>query len=84
MDNKKLTTQMLDFYRFAFENSFAGLMTLHDQVERFANLYWGQMLAIPEEAKKGLAEWNKASRKNWADLKKVVDEGFKQLESWAA
>lgn len=79
-----MTNQMLEVYRYAFENSFATLMTLQEQLERIANLYWGQMMAIPEEAKRGLAEWNKSSRKNWADLKKMVDDGFKTLESFAA
>uniref|UniRef100_A0A7V4GA29 Phasin family protein n=1 Tax=Desulfobacca acetoxidans TaxID=60893 RepID=A0A7V4GA29_9BACT len=84
LDMKKMTTQMIDMYRTAFDNTFSAMMTLQDQMERMTNLYWGQLLAIPEETKKGLGEWTKSHKKHCADFKKAVDEGFKNLEALAA
>ena len=84
MDPKKMTTQMIEIYKTTFDNSFSALMTLREQWERMSNLFWGQMLNLPEEAKKGLNEWTKSYKKNCEDFKKMVDHGFKNLESWAA
>jgi len=84
MDPKKLGQQMIDFYKTTFENSFNAIMMLQEQTERMTSLYWGQMVNLPQEAKKGLNEWAKSHNKNCEDFKKVVDDGFKNLESLTA
>ncbi len=84
MDPKKMTAQMMDFYKTSFHGSFSALMTLQEQIERLANLFWGQMVSVPEEAKKGLNEWTKSYKKSCEDFKKMVDDGFKNLESLTA
>jgi hypothetical protein len=82
MDPKKMGKQMIDFYKTSFDNSFSAMMMLQEQMERMANLYWGQMVNAPEEVKKGMAEWTKSYKKNCDDFKKSVEEGFKKLESF--
>ncbi|MFZ5448210.1 MAG: hypothetical protein ACOZFS_06190 [Thermodesulfobacteriota bacterium] len=84
MDPKKLSQQMIDFYKTAFDNSFNAMMMLQEQMERMTNMYWGQMVNLPQEAKKGLNDWTKSYNKNCEDFKKVVDDGFKNLESFSA
>jgi len=84
MDPKKLGQQMMDFYKTTFDNSFNALMMLQEQTERVTGLYWGQMVNLPQEAKKELNEWTKFYNKNCEDFKKVVDDGFKNLESFSA
>jgi hypothetical protein len=84
MDPKKMTTQMIDAYKTAFDSSFSALMTLREQMERTSNLFWGQMVNVPDEAKKCLNEWTKSYKKNCEDFKKMVDDGFKNLESLMA
>jgi hypothetical protein len=84
MDSKKIGKQMIDFYKTTFDNSFSAMMMLQEQMERMTNLYWGQMVNFPQEAKKGLNEWTKSYNKNCEDFKKVVDDGFKNLESLSA
>ena len=84
MDSKKMGKQMIDLYQTTFDNSFSAMMTLREQMERLANMYWGQMVNLPEEAKKGLNEWTKSHKKNCEDFKKMVDDGFKNLESLTA
>jgi hypothetical protein len=84
MDPKKMGQQMIDFYKTTFNNSFSAMMMLQEQMERMTNMYWGQMVNLPDEAKKGLAEWTKSSKKNCEDFKKMMDESFKKLESFVA
>jgi len=81
MDSKKMGKQMIDLYQTTFDNSFSAMMTLREQMERMANMYWGQMVNVPDEVKKGVAEWTKSYKKNCEDFKKVVDDNFKKLES---
>jgi hypothetical protein len=84
MDPQKMGKQMIDFYKTTFNNSFSAMMMLQEQMERMTNLYWGQMVNLPDEAKKGLADWVKSYKKNCDDFKKLVDESFKKLESFVA
>jgi hypothetical protein len=81
MEAKKIGKQMMDFYKSTFDNSFSAMMMLQEQMERMANLYWGQMVNVPDEFKKGVAEWTKSYKKNCEDFKKTVDDNFKKLES---
>ncbi len=82
IDAKKMAKQMIDFYKTSFENSFSAMMMLQEQMDRMASLYWGQMVNVPDEVKKGLAEWSKSYRKNCEDFKKVVEDSFKKLETF--
>ena len=84
MDPKMIGQQMIDFYKTTFDNSFSAMMMLQEQMERMTSQYWGQMVNLPQEAKKGLNEWTKAYNKKCEDFKKVVDDGFKNLESFSA
>ena len=84
MDPKKMGKQMIDFYKTSFDNSFSAMMMLQEQMERMTNMYWGQMVNLPDEAKKGLADWTKSYKKNCEDFKKMMDESFKKLESFVA
>ncbi len=82
MDAKKLGKQMLEFYKTSFQNSYAAMMMLQEQMERMGNLFLGQMGNLPEDVKKGLAEWNKTYKKSCEDFKKIMDENFKKLEGF--
>ena len=84
MDTKKMGQEMMDFYKTSFNNSFNTMMMVQEQMERLGAMYWGQMGNLPEEAKKGVAEWTKSYKKNCEDFKKVMDDGFKKLESYTA
>ncbi len=84
IDTKKMGQQMMDFYKTSFDNSFNTMMMLQDQMERLGAMYWGQMVNLPEEAKKDMAEWTKSYKKNCAEFKKAVDGGFQKLESFSA
>lgn len=82
MDPQKMGKQMVDFYKTTFDNSFSAMMMLQEQMERMASMYWGQMVNVPEETKKGVSEWTKSYKKNCEDFKKMMDDSFKKLESF--
>ena len=82
MDPKKMAKQMIEFYKTTFDNSFSAMMMLQEQMERMGSMYWGQMMNLPDEAKKGLAEWTKSYKKNCEEFKKGVDDSFKKLDSF--
>jgi hypothetical protein len=84
LDMKKMGKQMIDFYKATFDNSFNTMMMLQEQMERLGTMYWGQMVNLPEEVKKDMAEWTKSHKKNCADFKKAVDDGFQKMESFSA
>ena len=83
-DMKKMSQQMINLYQTTFDNSYGAMMMFQEQMERLGTMFWGQMLSLPEEAKKDLAEWNKSYKKNCGDFKKVVDSGFQRLEAFTA
>jgi hypothetical protein len=82
MDPQKMGKQMIEFYKSTFDNSFSAMMMLQEQMERLTNMYWGQMVNVPDEIKQGVAEWTKSYKKNCEDFKKTIDESFKKLESF--
>lgn len=82
MDMKKMSQQTLEMCKTAFDRSFDALMLCQEQMLRLGTLYWGQMINLPEEAKKDLNEWTNVYKKNCADFKKAVDDNFTRLESF--
>jgi hypothetical protein len=81
MDPKKITKQMIDFHKTTFDNSFSAMMMLQEQMERMGAMFWGQMVNLPEEAKKAMVEWTKNYKKSCEEFKKMMDDNFKKLES---
>lgn len=84
LDMKKLNQQMLDLYKTTFDNSYATLLMAQEQLERMGTMYWSQMMTVPDEVKRDLAEWTGTCKKNCAEFKKVVDDEFKKLEGYLA
>ena len=84
IDPIKMGKQMMEFYQTTFDNSFNAIMTLQEQMERLGAMYWGQKVNLTEEVKKDMAEWTKSYKKNCADFKKTVDDGFQKLNSFSA
>jgi hypothetical protein len=81
-DMKQMGQQMINLYKTIFDNSFSTVMMLQEQMERLRTMYLGQMVNLPEEAKKDLTEWTKSYKQNCVDFKKAVDDNFQKLESF--
>lgn len=84
MEAKNLNQQLLAVSKAAFDTSFATFLLLQEQLDRGAQLFWGQVLSLSEEGKKSLTEWQRAFRNTWNTWKKAMDEGFRSLESLAS
>ena len=84
MDLKKMTKQMIDFQKATFDNTFNAMTLLQEQAERMASMFLGQTQEIPEEGRKAVNEWVKASKKGREDFRKSVDDSFKKVEDYFA
>jgi hypothetical protein len=82
MEPRKLTKQMLDFYKTTFDNSLNAQILILQQMESMTATFLAQTPVFPEEGKKVLKEWLKAYKKSFEDFKKSVDENFKQVETF--
>ena len=76
MDPKKMGKQMMDFYKTSFDNSYSAMMMLQEQMERMGTMYWGQMVNLPEEAKKDLTEWTKSYKQELRRFQKGSGRQF--------
>lgn len=81
---RKMTKQLIDFYKTSFDNSFYALNMIQEQMERLAAMSLQQTTVLPEEAKKAFGEWAKVYKKGYEDYKKGVDENFKRVEAFFA
>ena len=79
---RKMTKQLMDFYKASFDNTFNALLMVQNQMERVATMTQDQTLALPEEAKKVFTDWTKAYKKGCEDYKKAVDDNFKRVEDY--
>ena len=82
MDQKQIFKQVIDFNKATFENTYNAVVLLQDQAERMTTTVLEQATWMPEEGKKAVNEWVKAYKKGRDDLKKSVDHGFEQAESF--
>ena len=79
---RKMTKQLMDFYKASFDNSFNALLMVQTQMERLASMTLDQTLALPEETKKAFTDWTKAYKKGCEDYKKAVDDNFQRVEDF--
>ena len=84
MNQNQLITQMLDFNRTTFENTFNTLTMLQEQVERVANGCLEQATWLPKAGKTVIDEWTNACKKGRESFKSSMDESFKKTEAFFA
>jgi hypothetical protein len=76
--------QMLDFYQTTFDHSYNAMLKLTELTQHLGAVYWQQRVDFAFEAKKGLMEVIQSQKKQYETFKKVVDDGFKKLETLTA
>ncbi len=84
MEPRKLTKQMLNFYKTTFDNSLNAQILILQQMESMTAMFLAQTPVFPEEGKKVLNDWLKAYKKCFEDFQKSVDENFKRVETYFA
>ena len=55
------------------------MMMLQEQMERMGAMYWGQMVNLPEEAKKDLTEWTKSYKQELRRFQKGGGRRFPEI-----
>lgn len=79
---KEMLKQMIEFNRISFENAFANLTILQEQMEKTVGLVIDQTGGIPEEGKKSIKECMAMYRKGLDDFKKLADSHFEKMEAF--
>jgi hypothetical protein len=84
MDSKKISKQMVDFSKTAFDNSFAAMSVIQDQTEKMVNSMMEQTAFFPEEGKKLMTDWIKTCKKGREEFKASADDNFKKVDMFFA
>jgi hypothetical protein len=82
MNPKQIAKQMIAFNKTVFDNNFHTMQTLHEQMERAVNKFWGKSHMFPEEGKNVIADWMMNHKKGCADFKNMVDDNFKKVDDF--
>ncbi len=82
MEPRKMMKQMIAFYKTSFDNSFAAMLMMQEQMERLTKLSLAQTTGLPEGWQKALDDWSEAYKKGCADFKKAIGDNFKQAETF--
>lgn len=80
MDTAKITKQIIDFQKSAFDNSLSGINAMQDLTENMMDGYLGQMPWVTDENKKPINESFKIMKTAREDYKKAIHQGFDRLE----
>ena len=84
METGKITKQMMDFQKTAFDNTFGAMVALQDQAEKMVNITIEQSAWLPKDGKKAINEWTEAYKKGRDDFKGFMDENFSRAEGFFA
>ena len=80
MDPTGLAKQMIGLQKNMFENIFNIVAVLQNQTESATSNLLDQATWLPEEGKNAINEWVKACKRGREDYKKMIDDGFKNME----
>lgn len=77
-----MAQQMTGFYKSTIDISINAMTMIQEKTEKMVSLSLEQSPWYPEEGKKFVSAWMKASKKGYDDLKVAADEQYKKLETF--
>lgn len=80
METAKLTKQILNYQKTAFENTFTGFSAFTTYSENVLDGFLRQFPWVTEEYCKPIYDSIEIMKTNRDDYKKLVDDGFSKLE----
>lgn len=80
MEPKDIAKQMIFFQKNLFENIFNAMKMIQDQTEDMVNHFMEQLPWLPPDARQSVQHSIDAYKAARTDFKKVVDDGFDQLD----
>jgi polyhydroxyalkanoate synthesis regulator phasin len=84
MEQGKVTKQMIQFNKAAFDNTFNAMTVLHDHTEKIVNNFLEQSPWMPAEGKKAITDWIKAYKQGREEFKANVDDNYRKVEEYFA
>jgi len=82
MELTRLTKQIIDFQKASFEHAFSGAIDLQDYSGNLMDGLLSQSPLITEESKKPINDSVKIIKSMTEEYKKVVNQGFAELEKF--
>jgi hypothetical protein len=80
METANMTKQMIGFNKAVFDNAFNGITFMQEYSENMVDGFMRQFPWVTEQNQKPLKDTMEFMKKARTDYKKVVDQGFDQLE----
>ncbi len=81
MIDNRIAKQVFDFQKATLDNTFNMIFMLQDQTEKTFNTFLeANMCPIPEAGKKVINEWVQSLKKGREEFKRMMDDGFQQVE----
>ena len=80
----KIGRQVLDFQKATYYSTYDMYVEFQEQTEKTADSWLKDHAVIPAEGLKMLDDWHGMVKKGQDEMKKVIDESFKQSEAFLA
>lgn len=80
MDRKSIIEQMTEVNKLTFNNVFDAMALLQDQSGKWTKSLLDQADWLPSESRKSAGAWAEAYKMGRLNLKKLIDNGFIQIE----
>ncbi len=79
---QNMLKQMIEFNKATYQNTFNNMNILQDQMTKMIDLYIDQAVGIPEQSRKAAKEWASMYKKGFDDLKNLMDDNYRKLETF--
>ncbi|MBI9089496.1 MAG: hypothetical protein JEZ12_09770 [Desulfobacterium sp.] len=81
METTKLAKQMVGFQKSVFDNSFNAMCIVQEQTETMMTSFLTQLPWITADGKKTMDTSLAFSKKARTDIKKTMDDGYKNMDN---
>lgn len=80
LNTKEIAKQVIDFQKNAFTSWYEAVALMQDQTTAAVDTLLNQSGMVPGEGNQAMDKWVEVFKTNRKNLKKQVDDGFKQAE----
>lgn len=84
MYNTKMFTQVVEYQKTLFDNSFATMATLQDQGYQMTDQVFEKSSLLPDDSKKMCYYWVDFVKQNRENCKEYVDSSFDRIKEFFA
>ena len=82
MYNTKMFTQVVEYQKTLFDNSFATMATFQDQGHQMMDQVFEKSLLLPDDSKKMCSYWVDFVKQNRENCKEYVDSSFDRIKEF--